>query len=268
MEYYINVAFRDNKKNYYFKTEDETLKEGDYVVVETVVGLELGKITSELKPLDNLKFHLEIKPILRKATKIDIQNKRDNELLEKEAIKVFNRYVSQLDLQMTLVSTEYTLDKVKVLFTYLANDRVDFRELLKLLAASLHCRIELKQISAREKAQKIGGIGVCGLPLCCSTFFTSFEGVSLNKAKNQMLAINIPKLSGQCGKLMCCLKYEDDLYTQAKVYYPPVGTKIKYNGIEYKVGGFNILSRVIKLESADSVEYIPLKDYNKIVKKK
>ena len=153
------------------------------------------------------------------------------------------------------------------MFTYAADDRVDFRELLKKLAAALHCRIELKQISSRERAQLIGGIGVCGLQLCCTTFLHQFEGVSLNKAKNQMLSINIPKLSGQCGKLMCCLKYEDDLYTEEKSKFPQINTKVVYQGEEYKVATFNIFTKVIKITSKENAQFITLDEYNAIQKK-
>jgi cell fate regulator YaaT (PSP1 superfamily) len=130
---------------------------------------------------------------------------------------------------MRLISCEYTLDKAKVLFSYIADDRVDFRELLKVLASRLHTRIELRQIGARDKAKAIGGLGVCGLPLCCSTFLNEFDGISITRAKNQMLAINIPKLSGQCGKLVCCLKFEDDAYTDLRKEFPAHAERKKGN---------------------------------------
>ena len=164
---------------------------------------------------------------------------------------------------MNLISCEYTLDKSKVLFSYLADDRVDFRELLKVLASKLHTRIELRQIGSRDKAKMIGGLGVCGLPLCCSTFLNEFDGISINRAKNQMLAINIPKLSGQCGKLICCLKYEDDAYTEERRNFPDLGSRLFIDKVEYTVTSVNILSRIVKIENQDDVKFIPLEDFNK-----
>ena len=178
-------------------------------------------------------------------------------------MEICQNEVKKLNLDMNLISCEYTLDKSKVLFSYLADDRVDFRELLKVLASKLHTRIELRQIGPRDKAKMIGGLGVCGLPLCCSTFLSEFDGISINRAKNQMLAINIPKLSGQCGKLICCLKYEDDAYTEERKKFPDLGSKYFIDKVEYTVTGVNILSRVVKVESEDDIKFLPLEDFDK-----
>ena len=164
---------------------------------------------------------------------------------------------------MNLISCEYTLDKSKVLFSYLADDRVDFRELLKVLAAKLHTRIELRQIGSRDKAKMIGGLGSCGLPLCCSTFLNEFDGISINRAKNQMLAINVPKLSGQCGKLICCLKYEDDCYTEERKKYPDLGSRFFIDKVEYTVTNINILSGMVKIENEDDLKFMSLEDFTK-----
>lgn len=264
MKFYINVKFGVSNKAYYFATDEESLKVGDYVVVETIVGLEIGEVVTYPKDLSTLNFDREIKPILRKATNEDMVTFESNKTLALEACSLFEDQVKKLNLNMNLISAQYTLDRTKILFVYVADDRVDFRELLKVLASSLHCRIELKQINSRERAQLVGGLGTCGLPLCCTTFLTQFEGVSLNKAKNQMLAINIPKLSGQCGKLMCCLKYEDDLYTEAKKEFPPINFKFKYKDEEYKVSSYNVLTKVIKIQSPENVEFISLDEFKKI----
>lgn len=264
MKFYINVKFGVSNKTYYFATDEESLKVGDYVVVETIVGLEIGEVVTYPKDLSTLNFDREIKPILRKATNEDMVTFESNKTLALEACSLFEDEVKRLNLNMNLISAQYTLDRTKILFVYVADDRVDFRELLKVLASSLHCRIELKQINSRERAQLVGGLGTCGLPLCCTTFLTQFEGVSLNKAKNQMLAINIPKLSGQCGKLMCCLKYEDDLYTEAKKEFPPINFKFKYKDEEYKVSSYNVLTKVIKIQSPENVEFISLDEFKKI----
>lgn len=267
MKYYLSVKFVKTNKIYYFATDDETIKNGDFVVVETIIGKEMGTVVKEPEPLENLKFNLEIKPILRRAKLEDIKQFNQSQKDAIKASKIFEKNKDTLKLNMNLISSQYTLDKQKILFTYVSDDRVDFRELLKILANELHCRIELKQISPREKAQSIGGIGTCGLKICCSTFLKDIEGVTLNKAKNQLLSINIPKLSGQCGKLMCCLNFEDSLYTEEKKKFPTIGTKIKMNSQEYKVSSFNILSKIIRLESEDTVEYISLDEYNNLTKK-
>ena len=165
---------------------------------------------------------------------------------------------------MRLIYAEYTLDKTKITFTYSADERVDFRELLKVLAARLRTRIDLRQIGARDKAKMIGGIGVCGLPICCSTFLNEFDGISINRAKNQMLAINIPKLSGHCGKLICCLKFEDDAYTDAKAKFPTIGESITIDETVFCVESYNVISQQIKLNNGDDSIYLSLDEYNKL----
>jgi len=268
MNYYINVKFGVSNKTYYFATDDASIKIGDFVVVETVVGVEIGEVTTFPADLSNLNYDREVKPIVRVATPADLTKLNQNELYANSAKQLFEESVQKLGLEMKLIGAQYTLDRAKILFTYVADDRVDFRELLKILAAQLHCRIELRQINSRERAQFIGGIGVCGLPLCCNTFLTQFDGVSLNKAKNQMLAINIPKLSGQCGKLMCCLKYEDDYYTEIKQQFPEIGSTVKYEGNEYKVNSYNIFSKIIKLTNNDDIQFLSLDEVNGLLGKK
>ena len=206
---------------------------------------------------------MALKPILRKATDTDIKLAEINQKDAVYAMEICQNEVKKLGLEMNLISCEYTLDKSKVLFSYLADDRVDFRELLKVLAAKLHTRIELRQIGPRDKAKMIGGLGVCGLPLCCSTFLSEFDGISINRAKNQMLAINIPKLSGQCGKLICCLKYEDDAYTEERKNFPELGTRVFIDKVEYTVTSINILSKVVKIESEDDIKFLSLEDFEK-----
>ena len=257
---YLSVEFASTKKNYYFYCEDDSIKVGDKVIVETTIGKEIGLVTQTNVKIDEEKFTLEIKPIISRATELDLRIEQENKKLAALAAQAFNDGVLKLKLDMRLISTEYTFDRAKVLFIYSADDRVDFRELLKLLAPELKCRLELKQINPRERAQFVGGIGSCGLPLCCTTFSKTFENISLTRAKNQMLTINIPKLSGQCNKLMCCLKYEDDLYTEAKKEFPKIGTEIKYQGAKYTITGYNIISKTCKIENEDTINYVSLKD--------
>ena len=212
--HFVGVKFSNTPRAYFFGIKDLDLKLDDKVVVETVRGTELGTVAIEPLSIDKYSNGLLLKPVLRKANDTDIKLAEINQKDAAFALEICEAEVKKLNLDMNLISCEYTLDKSKVLFSYLADDRVDFRELLKVLASKLHTRIELRQIGSRDKAKMIGGIGICGLPLCCSTFLNEFDGISINRAKNQMLAINIPKLSGQCGKLICCLKYEDDCYTE------------------------------------------------------
>jgi cell fate regulator YaaT (PSP1 superfamily) len=264
---YISVIFDGNSKEYYFSTRDDSIKIGDKVVVNTTIGLELVTVLSEIDEEKIKRSNLDIAPILRKADKEDLE---DYEYNAEDAIKakeIFEDAVDDLKLKMDLLDCQYTLDRSKILFTYLANERIDFRELLKILASKLHCRIELKQINSRERAQKVGGIGICGLPLCCTTFLTEFSGVSISKAKNQMLTINIPKLSGQCGKLMCCLKYEDDTYTEEKKAFPSLGTHLKYQGKDFSITSYNVISKVLKIENKEDTEYVTLDEVNKCLNK-
>ena len=263
---FVGVKFFNTPRAYFFGINDLHLELGDKVVVETMRGLELGEIA--IAPIDIEKYESELglKPVLRVATDVDIRMHEANLKDAKFALDICDTESKRLGLKMNLISCEYTLDKAKVLFSYIADDRVDFRELLKILASRLHTRIELRQIGARDKAKMIGGIGVCGLPLCCSTFLNEFDGISITRAKNQLLAINIPKLSGHCGKLVCCLKFEDDAYTELRKEFPEVGSKLWLDKKEYTVTSINVISRIVKIENTDEVQFIPLSDLKKRTK--
>lgn len=242
---------------------DPSIHEGDYVIVETPRGIELGQIFKANEAYDpssaeGLTF------IMRRADDTDLEIQRRNEDDCKEILLRVQKESDKLNLHMKIVSCEYTLDKAKLLITYLAEDRVDFRELLKVLASLYHCRIDLRQIGSRDKAKVVGGIGVCGLPLCCATFLNEFDGISITMAKNQMLALNIPKLSGHCGKLICCLKYEDEAYSEAKKELPRVGLRVKYEDETYKITSINILTQVVRLENPNSVVTLSYNELDKI----
>ena len=261
--HFVGVKFSNTPRAYFFGVNNIELQLNDKVVVETVRGTELGTVAIEAISIDKYSNGLLLKPILRKATDTDIKLAEINQKDAAFAMDICQSEVKKLNLDMNLISCEYTLDKSKVLFSYLADDRVDFRELLKVLASKLHTRIELRQIGSRDKAKMIGGLGVCGLPLCCSTFLNEFDGISINRAKNQMLAINIPKLSGQCGKLICCLKYEDNAYTEERKAFPELGSRFFIDKVEYTVTSINILSRVVKIENEDDIKFMPLEDFIK-----
>ena len=251
-KYCVSVRFNGSKKAYNFGTNDETLSYGDKVVVETVRGVELGEVISDLRDSSMHSIALSLKPILRKATDKDVEAAAENQARRPELMEKCNRCITELGLDMNLIAAEYTLDRSKAIFTYVADDRVDFRELLKLLASTFHCRIELRQIGPRDKARLIGGLGCCGMETCCSRFLSDFDIVSINMAKNQLLALNTAKLSGQCGKLMCCLKYEDDDYKKLREGLPKLNTAVTYEGNRYRITSMNILANSVRISNRDS----------------
>lgn len=261
-EYYVGVRFKSVGKVYYFST-DLAVQKLDKVVVETVRGIELGEVVTDLKAMETLEIESELKPIIRIATADDLKQYQENLEKAKQSFVTCKEIIQRHELDMRLVHCEYTLDATKVIFMYVSDDRVDFRELLKELASVFKCRIELRQIGPRDKAKLIGGLGSCGLPLCCSSFLGEFDGVSINMAKNQMLAINIEKISGACGRLMCCLKYEDEIYSRQKKEFPKIGTKLVYEDKSYKVTGFNILNDSVKLEGEGTVIFVDVHEIPK-----
>ena len=264
--HFAGIKFNRSSRAYFFGYKDFDLKLGDRVIVETVRGLELGSVA--IGPFDIKKYNhpLELKPIIRLGNESDEKVFMMNEKDAKFAQEICIAEAQKLQLDMNIISCEYTLDRGKVVFSYLADDRVDFRELLKVLAPRLHTRIELRQIGSRDRAKMTGGLGICGQVLCCSTFLNEFDGISINRAKNQMLAINVPKLSGQCGKLICCLKYEDDVYTEERKKYPPLGSRLTLDNQEYTLTNINIISGVVKIENEDDVKFIPFEDLKKNAK--
>lgn len=250
-------------KTFYFKSIEENLLIDDLVVCETSRGIELGKI---YKPevIKEITLNEEYPTIIRKANSEDYLVHQNNQIKALEACKLTQQKADNLKLDMKIVSSEYMLDGSKIIIYYLADNRVDFRDLLKELASDLHCRLELRQIGSRDKAKMVGGIGICGLKLCCTTFLNEFDGISITMAKNQMLALNIPKLSGQCGKLMCCLKYENDAYSEAQKDMPRIGSKIQYDNQVYKLTSINVITKMVRLENHDgvvNVNYDEIKDH-------
>ena len=266
--YFVNVFFSSSHKSYYFHTYDETLKKNTKVVVETVRGIELGETIKDATPIEELKIEMALKPVVRAATEEDIANHERNVENCKSASGIIIDSIRKYDLPMTLVNVQYTLDATKVIISYVSETRVDFRELLKDLASQLKCRIELRQIGTRDRSKVVGGIGICGLPLCCNTFLKNFDGISINMAKNQYLALNIQKLSGHCGKLICCLKFEDEAYLEIKKTLPRIGTRIQYKDQEFKVTSFNVITGVARIENKETIDNISIKELLEIVNKK
>lgn len=258
-KYLIYIQFDESRKSYSFGS-DCAYSTNDLVVVETVRGQEIGKVCVPAMPFDFQKVKGDLKPVLRKATQQDIETKENNIQKAKHAMKVCQDCINRLKLDMHLISCEYTLDRSKVIFTYVSDDRVDFRQLLKDLAGILACRIELRQVGPRNKAKMVGGIGNCGMECCCSRFMTDFDTVSINMAKNQMLALNISKLSGQCGKLMCCLRFENDEYTRLKKGLPRLNGTIIYKDNKYRLSSLDVLQKQAKLENREEILFVPFSE--------
>ena len=264
-QFMVAVKFKGSKKAYNFGVNSDNYQYGDRVVVETVRGLELGEIISELRECKEHNLDMPLKPVLRKATQKDFESYEKNKADESVAMEKCLDAINKHKLEMNLISAEYTLDRGKVIFSYVSDDRVDFRELLKDLANIFHCRIELRQIGPRDKAKIVGGLGCCGMETCCSRFMDEFDVISINMAKNQFLALNIPKLSGQCGKLMCCLSYEDAIYKENRKGLPKMNSQIEYGGYRYRITGMNLLNQTAKLSNKENTVFISLEELKKLV---
>ena len=267
---YISIRFETTNKTYTFSTTDNSIKCGDGVVVETQRGLEYGLVVAD--PFDKPNVDLEIKPIIRKATHDDIEQFQKNKNESNHAKQICQEESDKLNLDMNVISAEYTLDRQKITFTYLADDRVDFRELLKVLASIFHCRIDLRQVGTRDKAKMVSGVGVCGRELCCARFIGDFDRISINMAKNQLLALNVQKLSGQCGNLMCCLKYEDEAYKELRKELPKLNSQVEFEDERYRITSMNVINKTCKLENPQHAIFISLDElikkgkYNKVNK--
>lgn len=258
--YVVSVKFRNAGRAYSFGTEDPGIQQGDWVVVETSQGMELGECETAAVSTARYPVPMALKPILRVADSRDKEIYEENFELADEAYSICSQEIKDLNLQMRLLSADYTLDRSKILFVYLSEQRVDFRELLKRLGSRLHCRIELRQIGERDKAKMVGGIGMCGMECCCSRFKNRFDVISISMAKNQLLALNVEKLSGQCGKLMCCLKYENENYKQLTEGLPKMGAHVEYEGSLYKVTSMNVMTNEARIENAETVQNITIED--------
>ncbi|MFT8322609.1 MAG: stage 0 sporulation family protein [Bacillus sp. (in: firmicutes)] len=247
----VGIRFKKAGKIYYFDPNDIIIQKGDFVIVETVRGVEYGKVVIAPKKVEEHDVVLPLKKVLRIADPKDQMIVEENRSAAKEAYEVCCEKVNLHHLDMKLVDVEYTFDRNKVIFYFTADGRVDFRELVKDLAAIFRTRIELRQIGVRDEAKMLGGIGPCGRMLCCSTFLGDFEPVSIKMAKDQNLSLNPTKISGLCGRLMCCLKYENDEYESAKEQLPDLGEWINTPQGKGKVVGLNILERLLQVEISE-----------------
>lgn len=222
----VGVRFKDTGKMYYFDPQDIEVKKGDMVVVETARGIECGKASSGVKEVDDSEVVQPLKPIKRVATPEDIRRLEENKQKEKRAHEICVRKIAEHGLEMDLTEVEYSFDGSKIIFYFTADGRVDFRELVKDLAGEFHTRIELRQIGVRDEAKMLGGLGICGRPFCCSTFLNDFHSVSIKMAKEQGLSLSPGKISGTCGRLMCCLKYEQNSYEYLNSITPQKGAVV------------------------------------------
>lgn len=252
----IGVRFKKAGKIYYFDPGEDRITTDDYVIVETVRGVEFGKVELAQKQVDEEDVVLPLKKVIRIATEEDKLTVAENQELAGKAFHVCTDKIKVHTLEMSLVEVEYTFDRNKIIFYFTADGRIDFRNLVKDLAAEFKTRIELRQIGVRDEAKMLGGIGPCGRMLCCSTFLGDFEPVSIKMAKDQNLSLNPAKISGLCGRLMCCLKYENDQYEEAKREMPDVGKVIHTPFGSGKVVGLNLLERVIEIEIAEQESVI------------
>src|SRR5690625_3142953 len=244
----IGVRFKKAGKIYYFDPNDFQVDIDDYVIVETARGIEFGEVVLVNKTVEEDDVVLPLKKVLRIATIEDKENVAENEQLASEALSLCIHKVQTHKLDMNIVDVEYTFDRNKIIFYFTAEGRIDFRDLVKDLAAKFKTRIELRQIGVRDEAKLLGGIGPCGRMLCCSTFLGDFEPVSIKMAKDQSLSLNPAKISGLCGRLMCCLKYENDHYEDTNKQLPDMGKEISTTYGEGKVVGLNLLEELIQVE--------------------
>lgn len=244
----IGVRFRVAGKIYYFDPGKFDIKRGEHVIVETARGIEYGTVIVEPKEVPDEKVVQPLKPVLRVATPKDDEQESENKAKEKEAFEICLEKIKKHELPMKLIDAEYTFDNNKVLFYFTADGRIDFRELVKDLASVFKTRIELRQIGVRDETKIVGGIGICGRPLCCHTHLSEFVPVSIKMAKEQNLSLNPTKISGVCGRLMCCLNHEEETYEELNRKLPNVGDFVTADdGLKGEVQSVNVLRQLVKV---------------------
>ncbi|MDO4943657.1 MAG: stage 0 sporulation family protein [Ruminococcus sp.] len=255
----IGVRFKSVGKIYYFNPLFNKIKLGDKVIVETARGVECGEVVMVDREIDETEFSSPIKPIIRIATEQDFKTIEKNKQKEKDAFKICEEKIAAHKLKMNLIDVECTFDNNKLLFYFTAENRVDFRELVKDLASVFRTRIELRQIGVRDEAKMLGGLGICGQPFCCSRFLGEFQPVSIKMAKEQGLSLNPTKISGTCGRLMCCLKYEQDAYEDLLKHTPKQGAIVKTNEGKGVVEEVNLLTGKLRVKLDKSENVISVK---------
>ncbi|MCL2592855.1 MAG: stage 0 sporulation family protein [Defluviitaleaceae bacterium] len=243
----IGVRFKKVSRIYYFDPAGQKINTGEHVIVETVRGIEMGMVAISNKMISEEEFNKPIKTIMRVATKEDIEATANNAQKEKEAFEICAQKIKEHNIDMKLVDTELTFDQNKILFYFTADGRVDFRDLVKDLVAIFRVRIELRQIGVRDEAKLINSVGMCGRGLCCASFLGDFQPVSIKMAKDQNLSLNPTKISGTCGRLMCCLKYEEETYNHLNTLLPNEGDKVKTPDGNGEVLSVSTLRQLVKV---------------------
>ena len=249
------VSFKENGKVYNFNPGRLEVDKGDHVIVETEKGEQYGKVTfvGDQEVSHNLKY------VVRIATDSDYEKYLKNLSDAKKALVEVRKMAEELGLEMQLIDCSYTFDRKQLLFNFIADERVDFRELVRLLAGKYRTRIELHQIGVRDKAKEIGGIGACGMSLCCSSFLSHIDAITINMAKNQGIALNPTKINGACGRLLCCLSYEDEQYSECRKDLPNIGEEVKVDGVKGRVIALDILNRSYKVNADGEIKEFKVK---------
>lgn len=254
----VGVRFSDTGKMYYFDPKGFDIKNGQEIIVETANGLEFGKASTGVKLVEDDEVVSPLKPVIRIATDEDRKKVEENKRKEKEAFEICNQKIQKHNLEMNLTNAEYSFDCSKVIFYFTADGRIDFRELVKDLASTLHTRIELRQIGVRDESKMLGGLGICGRPFCCSTFLDGFHSVTIKMAKDQGFSLAPGKISGTCGRLMCCLKYEQNSYEYLHKITPKVGTVVDCRHGRGTVVDSAILTGKLKIQLDNTPDGLPV----------
>lgn len=254
----VGVRFSDTGKMYYFDPKGFDIKNGQEIIVETANGLEFGKASTGVKLVEDDEVVSPLKPVIRIATDEDRKKVEENKRKEKEAFEICNQKIQKHNLEMNLTNAEYSFDRSKVIFYFTADGRIDFRELVKDLASTLHTRIELRQIGVRDESKMLGGLGICGRPFCCSTFLDGFHSVTIKMAKDQGLSLAPGKISGTCGRLICCLKYEQNSYEYLHKITPKVGTVVDCRHGRGTVVDSAILTGKLKIQLDNTPDGLPV----------
>ena len=244
----VGISFKDGGKVYYFSPGKYKLKQGITVIVETEQGTQFGKVAESNKEISSNKLHSELRHVLRIATKNDFHKHLKNIEEANKALAECRELGEKYNLNMQVIEATYTFDREQLVFRFVSDNRIDFRNLVKDLASIYKTRIELRQVGVRDRAKEISGCGICGQKLCCSRFLTDMDSVSINMAKNQNIALNPTKINGACGRLLCCLKYEDETYSIYKCGLPAMNSRVKTKDGEGKVVSVNILKRTYRVD--------------------
>lgn len=247
----VGVSFRANGKIYFFNVNNFELKMGDLVIVETKMGKELGKVRTSIREINESKLKEPLKDILKIASKEDEKHQEQNEAEEKKAFDICKKKIKEHKLEMNLVEVKYLFDNSKLIFYFTADNRIDFRDLVKDLASVFRTRIELRQISTRDQVKRLGGCGMCGRELCCCSFLKNNDGATIKMAKEQNLSLNASKITGACGRLMCCLKYEENVYSEKMKKLPHPGAIVKTADGQGTVDSVETLKEVVRVKLKD-----------------